>query len=250
MINEEQIQWLILVYREANTILEKIADFDSKYKCHRTDAKSFMEGIPYYRDFFYDRDNGLYEVQYMERGETHLETYGKTKKEILQHIVNECIFNEAYNNYAPQKYNDVCSANHISPESDIAMPNPYFVFAKERERYCHNIVDQYIDRIECIGFPPDTGDIGNKPTKTLKEGRYLSLVSKGAKTLVSVRIPDIHNTPYCQLKIIKDNYLVVYFSIDKSRFEYDISQFSNGAYTLLLVSNNKILESLNVESKE
>lgn len=246
MINEEQIQWLILVYREANAILEKITDFDSKYKCHRTDTKSFMEGIPYYRDFFYDRENGLYEVLYLERGDTHLEAYGKTKREIIRHIVKECIFNEAYNNYAPQKYNEFCSSNHKSPDSDIAMTNPYFVFAKEREQYCHNIVDQYIDRIECIVFPSDAEEVGSISTTLLKKGRYLSLFSRGAKTLVSVRVPDIHNTPYCQLKIIKGNYLVVQYSIDNNNLEYDISQFSNGAYTLLLVSNNKILESLKI----
>lgn len=52
MITDEQIKWLVPVYQEVNIILSKIPDFDSVYKCHITDSKSWGEGVPSRHDFF------------------------------------------------------------------------------------------------------------------------------------------------------------------------------------------------------
>lgn len=59
MITDEQIKWLVPVYQEVNIILSKIPDFDSVYKCHITDSKSWGEGVPSRHDYFYDEDEGL-----------------------------------------------------------------------------------------------------------------------------------------------------------------------------------------------
>ena len=148
MITDKQIQWLLPVYQEANAILDRIPDFDSTCSTHGIDANYFKDRMLVRCDFIYDDNKGLYEEQYGDHGEIHQDIYGKTKIEILRHIVNACIFDEAYHHYAHQKFNEECLKRNIDPKADTTFDSQYFVYAKDRENYCQSIVNQYIDTIE------------------------------------------------------------------------------------------------------
>ncbi|MBQ7686527.1 MAG: hypothetical protein IJT28_04765 [Bacteroidaceae bacterium] len=203
MITEKQIQWLLPVYQEANAILDRIPNFDSTCRTHGIDANYFKDRMLVRCDFIYDENKGLYEEMYGDHGEIHQDIYGKTKREILRHIVNACIFDEAYDHYAYKKFNEECFKRNIDPKAGTTFNSQYFVYAKERESYCQSIVNQYIDTIEDSVFPPDSTNSENERKKSFEKQQYLSVVSKNCKSIVKVYVPKINKYSYCKLDIYK-----------------------------------------------
>jgi len=247
MITEKQIQWLLPVYQEANAILDRIPNFDSTCRTHGIDANYFKDRMLVRCDFIYDENKGLYEEMYGDHGEIHQDIYGKTKREILRHIVNACIFDEAYDHYAYKKFNEECFKRNIDPKAGTTFNSQYFVYAKERESYCQSIVNQYIDTIEDSVFPPDSTNSENERKKSLEKQQYLSVVSKNCKSIVKVYVPKINKYSYCKLDIYKKNGVLLKTSaINQMNSEYDISSFGKKIYVFLNVDDT-ILASLDIE---
>ena len=140
-----------------------------------------------------------------DHGEIHQDIYGKTKIEILRHIVNACIFDEAYHHYAHQKFNEECLKRNIDPKADTTFDSQYFVYAKDRENYCQSIVNQYIDTIEDSVFPPDSTNFENERNKSLEKQQYLSVFLENGKSILKVYVPEINKYSYCKLDIYKKN---------------------------------------------
>jgi len=247
MITEKQIQWLLPVYQEANAILDRIPNFDSTCRTHGIDANYFKDRMLVRCDFIYDENKGLYEEMYGDHGEIHQDIYGKTKRVILRHIVNACIFDEAYDHYAYKKFNEECFKRNIDPKAGTTFNSQYFVYAKERESYCQSIVNQYIDTIEDSVFPPDSTNSENERKKSLEKQQYLSVVSKNCKSIVKVYVPKINKYSYCKLDIYKKNGVLLKTSaINQMNSEYDISSFGKKIYVFLNVDDT-ILASLDIE---
>lgn len=247
MITDKQIQWLLPVYQEANAILDRIPDFDSTCSTHGIDANYFKDRMLVRCDFIYDENKGLYEEQYGDHGEIHQDIYGKTKIEILRHIVNACIFDEAYHHYAHQKFNEECLKRNIDPKADTTFDSQYFVYAKDRENYCQSIVNQYIDTIEDSVFPPDSTNSENERNKSLEKQQYLSVFLENGKSIVKVYVPEINKYSYCKLDIYKKNGVLLKTSaINQMNSEYNISSFGEKIYVFLFVDDT-ILASLDIE---
>ena len=247
MITDKQIQWLLPVYQEANAILDRIPDFDSSCRTHGIDANYFKDRMLVRCDFIYDENKGLYEEQYGDHGEIHQDIYGKTKREILRHIVNACIFDEAYHHYAHRKFNEECLKRNIDPHAGTTFDSQYFVYAKERENYCQSIVNQYIDTIEDSVFPPDSKNSENERNKSLEKQQYLSVILENGKSIVKVYVPEINKYSYCKLDIYKKNgVLLKTYAINQMNSEYNISSFDEKIYVFLFVDDT-ILASLDIE---
>lgn len=196
MLTDEQKRWLIPVFNKAYSILDKIPDLKST--CHskgfRFDA--FFTRESYESEFFYDEDDGLYKVTYMERDEYSQELYGKTNREIIRHIVDRCINEDAYLNYASQKFWELHPDSPLPCRPEDKYADQYDVFANERVFYCHSIVKPYIESIEMSTFPPNSE---NEPLTLLKKGVYLSLFLKSCKYIVKVSIPEFRK--YCHYRL-------------------------------------------------
>ena len=248
MITEKQIQWLLPVYQEANAILDRIPNFDSTCRTHGIDANYFKDRMLVRCDFIYDENKGLYEEMYGDHGEIHQDIYGKSKREILRHIVNACIFDEAYDHYAYKKFNEECLKRNIDPKADTTFDSQYFVYAKDRENYCQSIVNQYIDTIEDSVFPPDSTNSENERNKSLEKQQYLSVFLENGKSIVKVYVPEINKYSYCKLDIYKKNGVLLKTSaINQMNSEYNISSFGEKIYVFLFVDDT-ILASLDIEN--
>ena len=248
MITEKQIQWLLPVYQEANAILDRIPNFDSTCRTHGIDANYFKDRMLVRCDFIYDENKGLYEEMYGDHGEIHQDIYGKSKREILRHIVNACIFDEAYDHYAYKKFNEECFKRNIDPKAGTTFNSQYFVYAKERESYCQSIVNQYIDTIEDSVFPPDSTNSENERNKSLEKQQYLSVFLENGKSIVKVYVPEINKYSYCKLDIYKKNGVLLKTSaINQMNSEYNISSFGEKIYVFLFVDDT-ILASLDIEN--
>ena len=183
MLTEEQIKWVAPVLKEAGALLDKMPDFPSN-DCYRYREESLNNSLncnPGDYEFFFDEDIGLYKITDHERGQLFQEVYGRTKKEIIHHIADYYIRGDAYF-YANKQYRKFRIWN-------ILIGNDLNKILKKRLRYFHNIIDKHIESLEDCVFPPAPEE---EPLKLLKQGKYISLFSKGNKRIVKVSLPDIH----------------------------------------------------------
>lgn len=235
MINKEQIQWLLPVYQQINNILDLIPGFNANFKCPVMSAEH-LGGMPNRFDYFYDEEKGLYKILYLERNDKHIEIYGKTKKEIVQRIVNRCIVNEAYESYAIQKQSKISSYK-----------NQYIDCAQERVDYCYLFVDKFIDAIEDSVFPPSPTESRIREVSQLKEYNYLALRKECHKTFVSALVEYIHYYSHCELYLYdEDGNLLQSFPINRIASEFDISTLFDSIKNMSLVADNIVLENLQV----
>lgn len=246
MINKEQIKWLLPVYQQINDILDIIPGFNANFKCPVVSAEHF-EGMPNRYEYFYDGEKGLYKILYLERDDTHIEIYGKTKKEIVQRIVNRCIVNEAYESYATQKQREKCLMH--SP-TIMSYKDQYVDCAQERVDYCYCFVDKYIDEIEDFVFPPSPTESQNRQETPLKEYNYIGFRKECQKIFVSALVEYIHYYSHCELNLYKkDGNLLQSFPINRISSEFDISSLFDKIYNVSLVADNIVLEDLQVKGR-
>lgn len=232
MINKEQIKWLLPVYQQINDILDLIPGFNANFKCPVMSVEH-LKGMPNRYDYYYDEERGLYKILYLERDDTHIEIYGKTKKEIVQRIVNRCIVNEAYESYAIQKQRK--------------NKNQYIDCAQERVDYCYLFVDKFIDAIEDSVFPPSPTELRDRQETLLKEYNYIGFRKECHKIFVSVLVEYIHYYSHCELSLFKDDgNLLQSFPINRIASEFDISSLFDKIYNVSLVADNIVLEDLQV----
>ncbi|MBR1902208.1 MAG: hypothetical protein IJ826_04440 [Bacteroidaceae bacterium] len=261
MITEEQIKWVAPVFKEACAILDKIPDLPSNdyYREERLNNSLNCEAGDY--EFFFVEDIGLYKIIDQERGQLLQEVYGRTKREIIQHIVDKYISDDAYMRYAAQRFWEIypkCPLPFIP--GDVGY-DQYRTFANERLSRFRGIIAPYINSLEDIAFPANTEE---ETLKLLKQGKYISLFSKGSKRIVKVTLPDIQKywRSSCFLGVLHEeegcHYGVSYEIHERENSAIDISRFSEWAEFLtlrvgILRDNNKIddqvLERLDIDKK-
>lgn len=243
MINKEQIKWLLPVYQQINDILDLIPGFNANFKCPVMSAEH-LKGMPNRYDYCYDEEKGLYKILYLERDDTHIEIYGKTKKEIVQRIVNRCIVNEAYESYAIQEQRKKCL---MCNPAIMSYKNQYIDCAQERVDYCYLFVDKFIEAIEDSVFPPSPTESRIREISPLKEYNYLALRKECNKTFVSALVEYIHYYSHCELYLYKeDGNLLQSFPINRVASEFDISTLFDKIKNMSLVADNIVLENLQV----
>lgn len=234
MITEKQIQWVVPVFNEAYSILDKILDLGPMYEREYRVDEEYFKGKPYDFEFFYDEDDGLYKITNEEHGPFSLNVFGKTKREIIQHIVDECIKNDASLHYASKKFWEIHPNSPLPCRKSDEYADQYYKFVEERMRYCHDIVEPYIDSMEYLVFPSNP-DI--EMPKPIKQGKYMSLYSKGDKFIVKVSIPNVKDFYHCYMGVLREengqHYGVSYY-INQEKSTIDISRFYEGAEFLSL----------------
>jgi len=244
MLTDEQIQWLIPIYHEIGDILNNIPNFHSDICYYEITPDYFKQGEDRYDSYFFDEEGGFYRVLYMEYGETHIDSYGRTKKEIIKYLIHESIGYDAYSVYASQKYSAACSKAVAFGMKEPSYGS-YYEMAKEREQYCRTIVAPYFDMIDDSICPPKEDDV---PIKTLNKGMYLSVNSKGEKIIAAVSLPNIHIFSKCILSVESDdNSCYAYYDIFKETFRIDITQFWKKTRFLTLKDDNVIIECLDID---
>ena len=153
MLTDEQIQWLVPVFNTAYDILSKIPDIEPASKRgHRINATYFNSC---YYEFFFDKDKGLFEVIYLEHGGEHHQIYGKTNKEIIQHILDQLIITDAHSFYANRKIEETCAKKPVDTDDYNTWRILFSTYSNERLEYCYGITDPLVDKIEESFCPPN-----------------------------------------------------------------------------------------------
>ena len=261
MLTEEQIKWVAPVFKEACAILDKIPDLPSNdyYREERLDH--ILNCFPGDYEFFFIEDVGLYKIIDQERGQLLQEVYGMTKREIIQHIVDKYVGDDACS-YAAQKFWKIYPKSPLPCIPGDVGYDQFRTFLNERFSYFHGITDPYINSFDDIPFPVNTEE---EPMKLLKQGKYISLFSKGSKRIVKVNLPDIHkySRSSCFLGVLHEeegyHYGVTYEIHERENSSIDISRFSDRAELLTLRADilrddkkidNHDLERLDIENED
>ncbi len=225
MLTDEQIQWLVPVFKEAGNLLRNFLELRSD-TCYSETNESYFKETEWH-EFFFDEDEGLYKIINQERGQFMLKVFGKTKKDIIRHIVNYYIEEGAYI-YANKQY----------------------------------IIDAHINSIEDRVLPPDMED---GLLKLIRQGKHISLFSKGSKHIVKVSFLDVHKywRSSCFLGVIHEeegcNYGVTFTIQGREMTTIDISRFFDSAEFLtleveILRADNKIddqiIERLDIDKED
>ena len=225
MLTDEQIHWLVPVFKEAGNLLQDFLELRSD-TCYSKMNESYFKETEWH-EFFFDEDEGLYKITDQERGQYVLEVFGKTKKDIIRHIVNNYIEEDAYI-YANKQY----------------------------------IIDVHINSIEDCVFPSDMED---GLLKLIRQGKHISLFSKGSKHIVKVSFPDVHKywRSSCFLGVTHEEegcyYGVTYTIHGREMATIDISRFFDSAEFLtlrvdILRADNKIddqiIERLDIDKED
>ena len=236
MITEEQIKWVAPVFKEACAILDKIPDLPSNDYYREEHLNNSLNCKAGDYEFFFIVDIGLYKIIDQERGQLLQEVYGMTKREIIQHIVDKYVGDDACS-YAAQKFWKIYPKSPLPCFPGDVGYDQFRTFMNERFSYFHGITDPYINSFEDIPFPVNTEE---EPMKLLKQGKYISLFSKGSKRIVKVNLPDIHkySRSSCFLGVLHEeegyHYGVSYEIHERENSSIDISRFSDRAELLTL----------------
>lgn len=242
MITNEQIQFLVQIYQEVHDVLNGIPDFDPNYNYNKVDS-DYIRGLKNYgEEFYYDDEEGLYELVYLDRGDTCQDIYGKTKKEIIRHIAEKRVNDEAFNSYIYKGKRYELRNGFFLPSFNTLSPEQIQDRGQERIDYCLNVVKDYVSTIEDAVFPQNSG---NEPESIIKQGKLLTLVSRGDRILVKVHLPDVEDFNDCTLTVQpKESALFVYYHIYKKKSIYDITRFFDRTKILSLKSGYVIIERL------
>ena len=140
MLDITHFEQMISCFKESNHILSYISDFDTSYYIINPDGLNPNDLGHYY----YDTSHGFYSC-IREKSDEVIYVYGKTKHDIIFKLVDDCIKNEAYYEYAPTKYKKLCQEKGVDHLTNLTYTDYYFNYAKQRIDHCHNIVDRYIE---------------------------------------------------------------------------------------------------------
>lgn len=242
MITDEQIQFLVQIYQEVHDVLNGIPDFDPNYNYNKVDSDYIRGSENYGQEFYFDDEDGLYELVYLDRGDTCQDFYGRTKKEIIQHIAEKRVNDEAFNSYIHKGKRFELRKGFYFPAFNTLSSKQIQDTEQERIDYCLNIVKDCLSTIEDAVFPRNPE---SEPESIIKQGKFLTLVSKGDRILVKVHLPDVEDFNDCTLTVQpKESALFVYYHIYKKKSIYDITRFFDRTKILSLKSCYEILEHL------
>lgn len=248
MITDVQIQFLAQIYQEVHDILNGIPDFDPNYNYNKVDS-DYIRGLENYgEEFFYDEEEGLYELVYLDRGDTCQDFYGKTKKEIIQHIAEKRVNDEAFNSYIYKAKRFELRKGFSFPAFNTLSSKQIQDTGQERIDYCLNIVKDCLSTIEDAVFPQNPE---NEPESIIKQGKFLTLVSKDDRILMKVHFPNVEDfNDYTLAVQPEESGLFVFYHIYKRKSTYDITRFFDRTKILSLKSGNAIIERLDIDKED
>ena len=236
MLTEEQIQWFVPVFNTAYDILSKIPDFPSN-DCYREEClNNILYELSGGHEFFFVEDIGLYKLIDNERSQLSQEVYGRTKREIIRHIVNKYIDDDAYLRYAAQEFWRIYPNSPLPFRSGDTYYEQYHTLIKERVSYCHGFVNPYIESTDDTCIPSDSHGEQFRP---LQQGKYMSLFSRGTEHVVKISIPDNQNESWFYLSVLHEENGTDYgvsICIRQKKSALDVSRFIRKAGFLFLES--------------
>lgn len=258
MLTEKQIKWVASVFNEACAILDKIPDFPSN-DCYREEClNNILYDLSGGHEFFFVEDIGLYKLIDYERGQLSQEVYGRTKKEIVRHIVSKYVDDDAYLRYAAPKFWRIYPNSPLPFRPGDTYYEQYHTLIKERVGYCHGFVNPYIESTDDTFIPSDSH---GEQLRALQQGEYMSLFSRGNKHIVMISIPDTQNESCYYLGVLHEKDGADYgvsICIRQKKSALDVSRFFEKAEFLtlrvdVLRENNKIgcqiLERLDIKKR-
>lgn len=231
MLTHEQIKWTASVFEEAGAILDKIPDISSKECYDEAHESNLTFQLSEGQEFFFVEDVGLYKLTDGDRGSFFQEVFGRTRKEIIQYLVDKNI-DEASFRYASQKFWEEHPHSPWPSKSDTNAQQ-YYALLEEKRCYYHSLVASYINAIKEEDFP---SSLHTEPLKLLKQGEYISLFTRGDKYIVKVSAPDTENFSHLYLCVLheEDGYCYgvrIYINGDRT---LDITHFYDSAEFLSL----------------
>jgi hypothetical protein len=240
MLTDEQIQWLVPVFNTAYSILDRIGDLNPAHKrgC-RVDGKYFSKKDCDY-EFFYDKDCGLLKVLYLEYNSKHYIIFGKTKKEIVWHIVDNIIIDE-HLLYADLRVTEECEKKNL--DEDLHFWPLFLYYANNRLEHHYGIADSYLKNMEDSILPPD-GNQKESFTRTESRRDCFNVRIIEDKINVYVALFHLHYYSCCKLHLYNKNHdEIESFLIDKPHSLIDItSSFSEIEYISLTADNEMLGE--------
>ena len=259
MLTDEQIKWVAPVIKEAGAILDKIPDISAKDYYREECLNNSLNCNPGDYEFFFVEDIGLYKIIDQERGQLLQEVYGKTKREIIRHIVDKYISDDAYMRYAAPKFWRIYPNSPLPFRPGDTYYEQYHTLIKERVGYCHGFVNPYIESTDDTFIPSDSH---GEQLRALQQGEYMSLFSRGNKHIVMISIPDTQNESCYYLGVLHEKDGADYgvsICIRQKKSALDVSRFFEKAEFLtlrvdVLRENNKIgcqiLERLDIDKED
>ena len=241
MLTEEQIQWLVPVFNMAYDILSKIPDIEPASKRgHRINATYFNSC---YYEFFFDKDKGLFEVIYLEHGGEHHQIYGKTNKEIIQHILDQLIITDAHSFYANRKIEETCTKKPVDTDDYNTWRILFSTYSNERLEYCYGITDPLVDKIEESFCPPNLIDSGKESVKPVVNDDFVIIMPEYDKFFANIFFPHVRHYSNCRLILYdKNREEIQSFSIHKPHAEFDVTSFVKDTCVYSLVAGDVIIE--------
>ena len=245
MLTEEQIKWVASVFKEACAILDKIPDFPSNHCYSEECLNNILYDLSGGHEFFFIEDIGLYKLIDQECGQLLQEVYGRTKREIIRHIVNKYIDDDAYLRYAAQEFWRIYPNSPLPFRSGDTYYDQYHTLIKERVNYCHGFVNPYIESTDDTCIPSDSH--GEQLTP-LQQGKYMSLFLRGNEHVVKISIPDNQKESCFYLDVLHEENGTDYgvnICICQKKSALDVSCFFENAEFLtlrvdVLRDNNRI----------
>ena len=255
MITYEQIKWTTSVFKEIGTILDMIPDFRSYYFLRDECLSQLEYHLKNGNEFFFNEDDGLYKIKDDDRGQFTHEVFGKTKKEIIRHVVDRSILDDASLCYAAKRFWEEHPNTPLPCNPDNDFFDQYHAYVNERICFCHSIVDPYIDLVEDNAYPHAPY---SNPLKLIKQGKNILLFTKEDSYIAKVDVlnPQIYVRFY--LGVLHEECGQDYGSwicLDRERTSLDISFFIGKAKYLSLEAETTVgkdrvlLERLEIDLK-
>lgn len=243
MLTDEQIQWLVPVFNTAYSILDRIPDLEpSLMRGHRAEADFFRDRSNSC-EFYCNKDSGLFSVSYIDHGDMLSEIYGKTNKEIIQHILDEIIILDAHSFYANRKTEEACVRKPDGTNTYDIERTLFFKYSNERLESCYSIVDPYVDKIKESTLPQNLNDTGNDSIKPVVNDDYICIMPMYDKSYATIFFPHVRHYSNCKLILYKKNREEIQsFSILKPHEEFDITPFIKDTCSVSLIADNMVIE--------
>jgi len=241
MLTEEQIQWLVPVFNTAYSILDRVGDLYPAYKRGYRVDEDFFKGENCYHDFFYDKEYGLVKVIYLEHNTKHHIFYGKTKREIVRHIVDDIIIDE-HSEYADLMVTEECQKKNL--DEDLNFWPLFLRYADNRLEHHYGIVDPYLMSIEDSPLPTDNNQKESfTRTEQRRDGFDVRIIDDRIK--VYVHFFHMHYYSCCKLHLYTENHdEIESFLIDKPHMLIDIALFFSETEYISLTADNEMIDEL------
>ena len=240
MLTDEQTQWLVPVFKEAYSILDRIPDLSPVYRRDSQVNEDFFKHTDCDCEYFYEKDCGLLRVLYLEHNCKNYNFYGKPKKEIVWHIVDDIIIQENLE-YVHLKIAKECKKRNLN--EDLFFWPLFLHYANERLEIHYGIVDPYLNSIEDSPLPQNSIEMESIPFEKEPRQDGFNVRINDERIYVYIHFFHVHYYSRCMLHLYTKNHdEIKSFLIDKPHSLIDITAFFSETEYISLTADNEILE--------